>query len=388
MGAPAALPETPEHSPAAALSDRVRAERLQVLFRQAPPAIVISVVVGTMVCAVLWDVDDRRTLLLWLMSLCVIAIARGLIAIAYERRSSERPDIQGWERLFVATALLVAVAWGTGGWLLMPRASTAHAAMLYFFLIGLVGGVVATYVAHVWLVTASISLVLVPATVLLFVRGPVELRLMALGGVIFLIAAYRATNLLAFFLRRAFKLSEDLSLAHAREQELARTDELTGMNNRRAFLELADHTLQQAERYDRPLSLILFDLDGFKAVNDSHGHATGDQVLRTVADVVRNTIRTSDVAGRLGGEEFAILLPETEAQAALVIAERLRSGFAQTPARVARGPLRFTASFGVAERDGNNGPMDELLARADAALYQAKRRGRDRVEISGRRPPP
>jgi diguanylate cyclase (GGDEF)-like protein len=391
IGAPPALPPLPptaHPAPQAPLSDRIRAERLQVLFRQAPPAIVISAVVGVMVCAVLWDVDDRPTLLVWLVSLCTLALGRGALAIAYGRRSPESRNVRRWERWFVATALLVAAAWGTGGWLLMPPASSAHAAMLYFFLIGLVGGTVATYVAHVWLVSASITLVLLPATALLFARGPFELRLMALGGVIFLIAAYRATNLLAFFLRRAFQLSEDLSLAHALAQELARTDELTGMNNRRAFLELAEHSLQQAERYDRPLSLVLFDLDGFKAINDAHGHAAGDEVLRTVAEVVRNTIRTSDVAGRLGGEEFGVLLPETDAAAALVIAERLRAGFAATPARGRQATLRFTASFGVVERDGANGPMDELLARADSALYQAKARGRDRVEVSARKPAP
>lgn len=389
MGAP-----PPDHGrpPRAdpAVGDLVRAERLKVLLRQAPPAILVSAIVGTMVVVVLWDVTDRRRLGIWLVGLFVLALLRGVLVFAWTRPGSaaRTPDeVRRREAWFVATALLVSAAWGTGGWALMPPASLAHQAMLYFFLMGLVSGSVATYGAHVGLVSPSMALIILPGTVRLFATDSIELRLMAFGGLVYVIAAYRATALLAFFLRHSFRLSQELVLAHAREQELARTDELTGLNNRRAFLELSEHAFQHAARYNRPISLILLDVDRFKEINDGRGHSAGDDVLRTLAAVVRNTVRTSDIAGRLGGEEFAVLLPETDAQAGLVMAERLRAGFAGTPARTVAGPIPYTASFGVVQRDGHGDGVEELVGRADAALYQAKRDGRDRVRLGAPSPP-
>ena len=364
------------------MSHRVRVERVQVLFRQAPPAIFISATIGVLVSIALWDTADQRLLTTWLAFLVTIALVRLLLVIVYARAGPDRKASAAFEGWFVGSALVVGAVWGAGGWLLMPQEPLAYQALLYFFLMGLASGAVATYGSDAKLVTASVSLVMLPATIRLVTIGTTPLDLMALGGIIYTLAAYRATSVMSSSLRRSQELSYELAIANARAQELARTDELTGMNNRRAFLELAEHSLQQASRYDRPASMILLDVDRFKGINDAHGHLAGDDVLRALADVVRGTIRASDIAGRVGGEEFAILLPETGEEDAAVMAERLRAGFAARPVATARGVVRFTASFGVAERDPRQSTVDALVARADGALYQAKGAGRDRVVLS------
>ncbi|WP_353859631.1 diguanylate cyclase [Azospirillum formosense] len=165
-------------------------------------------------------------------------------------------------------------------------------------------------------------------------------------------------------------------------ERLATTDSLTGALNRGRFMARAAEEVARAQRGGQPLSAIMLDIDHFKKVNDTHGHATGDEAIRTVVRVCRSMVRGADVLGRLGGEEFAILLPETPPQGAALLAERLRQALAETVVRIANGAgsvLSVTVSIGVsALRPGETG-VAALLARADEALYRAKSGGRNRV---------
>ncbi len=168
----------------------------------------------------------------------------------------------------------------------------------------------------------------------------------------------------------------------AEVQRLAVTDELTGAHNRRHLFELAEQEFRQATRYQRPLSAIMFDIDRFKDINDRYGHAIGDRVLSWVADHCRSVIRSADVWGRYGGEEFAVVLPETTLEGARELAERLRRLVADTPISTARGPVPVTISLGVAELQPTMRDVHALIDRADAAMYFAKRTGRNRVEAA------
>ncbi len=162
-------------------------------------------------------------------------------------------------------------------------------------------------------------------------------------------------------------------------QRLATVDELTGLFGRRHFMHLAERELTRRHRTHGPVTAIMVDLDRFKQVNDTHGHAIGDCVLRKIGDVLRSELRALDLAGRLGGEEFAVLLPDTPEDAGQDIAERLREATAACGLSLPNGDtLRFTASFGVAEHSADES-LDSLLHRADTALYEAKRAGRNRV---------
>ncbi len=169
---------------------------------------------------------------------------------------------------------------------------------------------------------------------------------------------------------------------HGMVERQALVDGLTGLANRRATSDALHGEAARAERLETPLSVVLADLDGFKEVNDEHGHAVGDAVLRAFAEVLRDTLRESDLAGRWGGEEFLLLLPGADEEGAAQLAERVRIGLAAR--RIPSVPgLRVTASFGVAEYKGE-ATTEQLVAVADDALYRAKRGGKDRVVRAAR----
>lgn len=164
--------------------------------------------------------------------------------------------------------------------------------------------------------------------------------------------------------------------------ELSQTDPLTSLRNRRAFDERLGEVFEHARRYDRPLSLAIVDVDRFKAINDVHGHDAGDAVLRGVAKTIGRCTRQTDFAARVGGEEFAILLPETALFEALQFGEKLRSAIAASPV----AGQSVTVSIGIASVPHSRVPgTAELFRAADQALYRAKMNGRNRVEIERRR---
>ncbi|MBS3936855.1 MAG: diguanylate cyclase [Sulfuritalea sp.] len=176
--------------------------------------------------------------------------------------------------------------------------------------------------------------------------------------------------------------TDELRLQKLEAERTARTDGLTGLLRRRAFIELADAEIQRSLRYEDPLSFIMFDVDHFKAINDNHGHACGDAALVHLAELLREQMRDSDLPCRWGGEEFVVLLPRTSADVARHAAERIRCHFEANPVRWEDRSLRVTASFGVAAFDACDLSLSSMVARADVALYRAKRNGRNRVEVA------
>ena len=171
------------------------------------------------------------------------------------------------------------------------------------------------------------------------------------------------------------------------EDELKRQahiDLLTGLNNRRYFFELAEQELARAKRHSAPLPALMLDVDHFKLVNDTHGHHVGDLVLQKLSEVCVQTLRGIDILGRLGGEEFAILLPETKGEQALEVAERLRLAVAGATVPLEQGgSIHLTVSIGVASLVATDAKVEDLLKRADTALYAAKNAGRNRVCSEG-----
>lgn len=167
--------------------------------------------------------------------------------------------------------------------------------------------------------------------------------------------------------------------AEERLRELATTDALTGALNRRQFFETSETEFARSHRYAHPLTLAMIDVDHFKRLNDEHGHAVGDEALRTLARVARKELRAADVFARIGGEEFAVLFPETNLEAANVVAERLRAAVAAAVIEVPAGAAtNLTISVGLAARTEGEA-LEATLRRADAAMYAAKSSGRDRI---------
>jgi len=180
--------------------------------------------------------------------------------------------------------------------------------------------------------------------------------------------AYRSRQMLDLALRRYSDL-----------EDLAYRDELTELPNRRGATRQIDVLLSRARRHGHELALLLVDADRFKAVNDQHGHAVGDVVLRELASRLRERVRGEDIVGRWGGEEFVVALPETTPEGAVAVAESLRTAVAGSPISAEDATLAMTVSIGVAVWAGEE--LEHLVARADTALYAAKAAGRDRVVL-------
>jgi diguanylate cyclase (GGDEF)-like protein/putative nucleotidyltransferase with HDIG domain len=176
----------------------------------------------------------------------------------------------------------------------------------------------------------------------------------------------------------------NLEQAHTTIQKQALTDGLTGLPNHRAMMGQLEKEMERVRRFDRPLSLLFFDADRFKRINDTHGHATGDTVLRQVAERATSVLRGGDTVGRFGGEEFVLLLPETDAWGAKAVAERLRTAIAGEPiaADMVGGGVAATISIGVATYPADGCSEQELLRQADQAMYLAKRLGRNQVRTA------
>lgn len=182
--------------------------------------------------------------------------------------------------------------------------------------------------------------------------------------------------------QRLYSVIHDVTKRIELEQEmklLATTDPLTGASNRHQFFSLGGVEVQRAKRYDLPLTVIMLDIDYFKSINDTYGHAAGDQVLKTLSGAVSSLLREPDIFGRLGGEEFAVILPQTGADEGAEVAERLRAALASLAVEVGDQTVSFTVSMGVTRISAADQTVEELLNRADEALYKAKRMGRNRV---------
>ncbi len=177
----------------------------------------------------------------------------------------------------------------------------------------------------------------------------------------------------------------DVSQRKELEAELFRqasTDELTGISNRRHFENMAEQEIRRARRFARDLTVMMIDIDFFKLINDTYGHAAGDIIIKGIVKRALESLRQSDSIGRMGGEEFAVILPETSLAAALDVAERLRKHIKEKPYIAGHAAITCTVSIGIAQLSALDSGFDDMLKRADKALYRAKENGRDRIEAA------
>ncbi len=229
------------------------------------------------------------------------------------------------------------------------------------------------------------------AAIYLFYMGPLALGLLTIDDLPatlsnqFFLLSTAVVTIASQAHRRALERREfDAQTAQqsllAEVQTMATIDWLTNLYNRRHFFRLGEEEIARARRYRHDISVIMIDIDHFKAVNDTYGHSVGDEVLCAIAKRILAGLRQSDIAGRYGGEEFALVLPETDLpSAAEIVAERLRDTIASRPIETAEGPLHITISVGVAGVDVLHENLLDALSRADSGLYAAKHAGRNRV---------
>ncbi len=356
-----------------ALAEHVRAERVRFVFIQSAIPILFSPLAATLLSAALWPSVGHLRLLVWTLGLVVIAAGRVALIRTYPAATPSVAAVKRWELTFVISILVVDLWWG-GGALTLLGSSQGDRALVFCFLMLMAGGHSASYAAHPATVLLGVLALVLPITALFAVQADRFHAALAVAAVMFLAALARSIRTLEFFFGRAHRLAHDV-------EKLARTDFLTSLNNRRAFMDLGERALQLAHRHHRPLALVMLDIDHFKSINDSRGHGAGDVVIRAVADLIRTHHRATDVPGRLGGEEFALLLPETPLSEAALVGEGLRERVGAHTVTHDGHEIRFTTSVGVADLRAGEA-LDQLIARADAALYEAKRGGRDRVVVT------
>jgi diguanylate cyclase (GGDEF)-like protein len=186
--------------------------------------------------------------------------------------------------------------------------------------------------------------------------------------------------------KRIVDLQKELVEANKRLELLSITDGLTRLYNHRYLQDELARAFEESARYQRPLSLAIIDIDFFKKVNDSHGHAVGDEVLKAVSKLYGDSVRSTDLVARYGGEEFAVMMPETELDDAIAFAEKIRTLIESTTIETQAGPLKVTVSIGVASVPFTRTKSSkDLIVQADKALYRAKRAGRNQVQAEKRR---
>ena len=372
----------PELPTTGSVAMQVRTDQLKLLFRQSFLAPFSSVGAALALSWLQLDLGNHSVIAPWLITLCLAVMARMVMFWGYNRRPPEHLTTARWEAVYWVTLVLTSGVWGIGAFLLTSSNNLLSQVITLFFAGGMVGGAISAYSAYRYMPLISVGLVLLPTTLWLLIQPSAEQRLLGLTSLAFCAFVMRATRELSGALRSLLLLRRELVIQHGIANNAARTDELTGVKNRRAFNEQADTMFAYTQRYGVPLCALLLDIDHFKQINDTHGHAAGDKVLQAVAEQIQSTLREADLCGRLGGEEFGVLLAGTNMHVAVQIAEKIRLAVEAIEVLVNGATLHVTISVGVAEAGPACANTSTLLAQADAAMYHAKSNGRNQVQSS------
>ncbi|PWB35123.1 GGDEF domain-containing protein [Pseudomonas sp. SDI] len=355
----------------------VRTDRLKQLFVQSAPAVLGSYLAAAMLCWLGWERFDQQRATAWITLLSLSTALRAMMFVAYRRTPPNRRTPEHWEWRYWLTLTLSAGIWGLGALAVMPSDDLVGQTVIMLFAVGMSVSAVSCYSSYRHMTLASISLVLLPCTVWLLLQPTALQRGIALAVLVFASFVVSATRNLSSALETAWRLKHEMELAHRLAVVASCTDALTGLNNRRAFFDhaLAQHA--QCQQGCEEIAVLMLDIDHFKQINDTFGHAAGDQVLQHIGAVISTCLRDDDIAGRLGGEEFAVLLPDTSQATACAIAERLRALIAQLSSE-----YPVTASIGLSCATAADSDLDTLLSSADKAMYRAKASGRNRVTVA------
>ena len=355
------------------LEEHIRTERIRFVLIQSTLPIIFSPLAGAILCLALWHAVPMPKLAIFLGGLLVIAVQRVVTTRLFPDPPPTGVVLRRWEKLYVFTIMLVDVWWGFGALTLLQPGASTESAIVFCFVMMMAGGHTASYSAHGPTVVLGVLALTLPITVNFALQPDTFHWTLAFVSLMFLAASFRSVGTLRYFFARTYRLAYELQGSRERAEKLARIDMLSGLHNRRAFYETG-HALQAGT----PLSLLMIDIDHFKSINDRFGHAAGDAAIRDIAARIEARRPPGATAGRLGGEEFALLLPGTTLTEARALAEALVTDTAAATFDFEIQTIGYTISLGVAQAEPGE-DFDEFVARADTALYRAKREGRNRV---------
>jgi diguanylate cyclase (GGDEF)-like protein len=357
--------------------ENVQSDKLKLLYHQSFPAVFFSLIVAFIYVGILWPKMNNNFLFIWLGVVVLSSFLRLFLFFTYRHKSPQGEEVLKWERPYFITLMMSSSIWGIGALLLSYNLSFFYQTITYFILMGMAGSALTVYSAIRYFSVSTVAIILLPITIWFLFLGNNTSMMMSALGIIFMVSAYRATLVLSDSLHFSYMLTHALGRAKEEAERLARIDMLTGINNRRAFTELAKNQVEYCKRHEHPVSAIIIDADHFKNINDTHGHSSGDAALQHLSQILQNLTRASDVIGRIGGEEFAVLLTSTNVNDAMHVAEKLKSWVADNPVHIDDEYFSMTVSIGVASDDKYD--LELLLNNADKAMYKAKREGRNQV---------
>ncbi len=381
-----------------ALQRAIRVSQAVNRVRQMPMVFSANTLLAVFLAVYFWDRTPPE-LLIGILALMLVVLTPGVLS--WRRlRFRERPEQVSERNELRATIVAAAlgVLWGVLVWTLFPTGNTDERAMLVVFMIVLSGGSVSFFSSSPFASLGFFLPFMIPLLIMTVRFDQSDLPTLPSVVAIFILTAMFFTRTaweefvatVRLLVERDQALSEakasgkQLAQALSRMQGLAMVDELTGLKNRRAFFDDAEPAIAAARRRKQPIAVALLDLDFFKDVNDTYGHAVGDIVLKEVARRITSTLREEQIVGRLGGEEFVALLPDTTPAQALIAIERVRKavGATQIPLPGGGPAISVTVSGGIAPVLEDEG-LESVIDLADKAMYRAKGLGRDRVEVFG-----
>ena len=360
------------------LSIQVQSDRLQLLYEQSFPAVFSSLAAAIILTVILWPVQNHNLLLCWFTVLFLTTMGRLILFIRYRKQSPDGEEAISWETPYFITLMLTSITWGIGCLLIMPTESQAHQIVIFSFMVALAGGATSLYSSHITMTLATVAVILIPVTGYFFFQGEYVFVGLAAAAVVFFFTCLRATQFLGKTLNQNFLMTRQLELSNKEAERLARIDDLTGLYNRRAFYEYGAVLAHNSERNQDELSIINMDIDNFKLINDTFGHAAGDDVLKQVGRILLQRLRKSDIYARIGGEEFGMLLPMTSIDQATQLAVQLRQAIENVSFDFEDESYTITASFGVATGAYD---VDTLVRYSDQVMYHSKESGRNMVNV-------
>ena len=357
--------------------EQIHIEKIKLLYQHSLIPVVLSGVAGLFLVAALWKSANQKHLLTWLAATILFACIRVMLITKFQREKPMAQAVLKWEAPYAISLLVVFLCWSVGLIWIMPRDNLSAVFILNTFSIGLAGAAISWYSPLRYLQMATISLALVPMIIVLLTLGHEETFWIGIAAC----CMYASCMITSVLLQRTFngnlELAYDLEQARIYAENMASTDVLTGLNNRRAFFDKAASLFAYCKRNQQPISALMLDIDHFKIINDTYGHAAGDVALRNLAQLLKTHLRDSDIPCRFGGEEFVVLLPNTNVLEAMEMANLLKIRMMESTIALADNNAQsLTASFGVAEHGET---VEDLLNNADKAMYCAKNNGRNYV---------
>ncbi len=355
----------------------IHIEKIKLLYKHSLIPVVLSGVAGLFLVAALWSSANHQHLLIWLGITLAFACMRVMLIAKFQRKNPQGQAVLKWEKPYAISLLMVFLVWSLGLICIMPRENLTAVFILNTFSIGLAGAAISWYSPLRYLQMATISLALIPMIIVLLTLGHEETFWIGIAACCMYVSCMITSVLLQRTFNGNLELAYDLEQARMHAENMASTDALTGLNNRRAFFDKAASLFAYCKRNQQPISALMLDIDHFKIINDTYGHAAGDVALRNLAQLIKINLRDSDIPCRFGGEEFAVLLPNTSALEAMEMANLLKKRMMESTIALADNNAQsLTASFGVAEHGET---VEDLLNHADKAMYCAKNNGRNYV---------